>query len=522
MLEYVKYNYLEIIRLIIEHLQITVLAVLIAILIGVPLGIFISYVKGVGPRILGMANIIQAIPSLALLGFLIPFLGIGFKPAVFMVVVYSLLPIIKNTAASLGNISSDIEEAATGVGLTPFQILYKVKLPLALPVIMAGVRISAVMAVGLVTIAAFIGAGGLGYLVYSGIRTVNNVQILAGAIPACLLALGIDFFVALIEKAVSPIALRDDIKSLDKHLIKQIRRRQRTGFIAVAVLLIAVICFSLFSTVKTSEKHISIGAKDFTEQSIIASIYAELIEAKTDIEVDRRLDLGGTQIVFSALTNRQLDLYIEYTGTLYTNILKREEKRTTEEIFSLIQRELTEEYDLALLEPVGFNNTYAIAVRAETAQQYNLKTLSDLARVSQNLRISPTLEFMNRADGINGMMASYGMEFLSVRPLDGTPRYTALMNDQCDVIDVFSTDGLIREYGLVVLKDDLQYFPNYNAIPLLYADTLERYPELRPVLEQLEGKIGDDDMRELNYRVDVLHEKPEEVAKDYLLSRGFI
>lgn len=520
LLAYFQDNTSEIINLIFQHLQITVLAVVAAIAIGVPLGILISYIKKVGPPILGAANIIQAIPSLALLGFLIPFLGIGFKPALFMVVLYSLLPIIKNTATGLDNISSDLVEAATGIGMTPFQVLYKVKLPLALPVIMAGVRISAVTAVGLVTIAAFIGAGGLGYLVYSGIRTVNNAQILAGAIPACLMALGIDFLVAQVEKAVSPISLRADIKSLDKARITVIRRKQRVGLAATSFVLVAIIGVGLVSGIKTNTKSITIGAKDFTEQNIVGNIYAELIEAKTDIDVNRRLDLGGTQIVFTALTSGELDMYIEYTGTIYGSVLKETEARSSEEIYKMTCDGLESEYNIAVLSPIGFNNTFAIAVRPDTAKEYNLTCISDLAKVSKNMKASPTLEFMNRADGIQGLQEIYRMEFGSLQPLDGTPRYSALVNKQSDVIDVYATDGLIREFDLVVLEDDRGYFPAYDAVPLVRPEILEKYPELVEVLNLLAGEINDDTMREMNYQVDVLKMRPEDVAVAFLQEKG--
>ena len=191
-----------------QHIQITLLAIAIAIVIGVPLGILISYIKPFKKPVLGFANVVQAIPSIAILGFLVPFLGIGEKPAIFMVVLYSLLPIIKNTATGLSNISNETLEAAKGIGMTRFQILFKIRIPLALPVIMAGVRISAVTSVGLVTIAAFIGAGGLGYLIYSGIRTVNSNQILAGAIPACVLALAVDWLGAVVEKLTTPACFK--------------------------------------------------------------------------------------------------------------------------------------------------------------------------------------------------------------------------------------------------------------------------------------------------------------------------
>lgn len=209
---YIQLHLPEVLSRTVEHLQLTLFSILIAIIIGVPLGILISYIKPLKKPILGFANLVQAVPSIALLGFLVPFLGIGEKPAIFMVVVYSLLPIVKNTATGLSSVNADTIEAARGIGMTNFQILSRVKLPLSLPVIMAGVRISAVTSVGLVTLAAFIGAGGLGYLIYSGIRTSNSNQILLGAIPACLLALAVDFLGALVERIVTPVCFKQDTK----------------------------------------------------------------------------------------------------------------------------------------------------------------------------------------------------------------------------------------------------------------------------------------------------------------------
>ena len=208
----------------VEHIEMTAIAVGISILIGVPLGILISYVKKMDKPVIGAANVVQAIPSMALLGLGIPLMGIGVLPAIVMVIIYSLLPIIKNTYTGISGIDPQMVEAAHGIGLTKWQVLKKVKLPMALPVIMAGVRISAVTAVGLMTMAAFIGAGGLGYLVFSGIRTVNNYQILAGAIPACILALIVDFLMGLIEKLVTPISLQKNFGVSKEHLKKNRKR----------------------------------------------------------------------------------------------------------------------------------------------------------------------------------------------------------------------------------------------------------------------------------------------------------
>jgi osmoprotectant transport system permease protein len=191
------------------HLRLTVASILVAVSIGVPLGILVSYIKPLKKPVLGFANVVQALPSIALLGFLVPFLGIGEKPAICMVVVYSLLPIIKNTATGLSSVNPQTLEAARGIGMTKFQVLTRVKLPLSLPVMMAGIRISAVSAVGLVTLAAFIGADGLGFLIYAGIRTLNNFKIVSGAIPACILALAVDLIFAIIERAVTPAHLKE-------------------------------------------------------------------------------------------------------------------------------------------------------------------------------------------------------------------------------------------------------------------------------------------------------------------------
>ena len=207
--EYFAKNMGSILFRLAEHVQLTGAALIVAVLIGVPMGILISYVRPLKKPVTGVINVVQAVPSLALLGFLIPFLGIGEKPAIFMVVVYSLLPIVKNTAAGIANMNREMLEAAKGIGMTRLQILFKVKLPLALPIIMAGIRISAVVSVGLVTIGAFIGAGGLGFIIYSGIRMANTNMLLAGAIPTCLLALVVDFLTSLIEKVATPMCLRE-------------------------------------------------------------------------------------------------------------------------------------------------------------------------------------------------------------------------------------------------------------------------------------------------------------------------
>ncbi len=519
-IDYMMQNGDEILTRTVEHLQLTIFAVVMAILIGVPLGILICYVKGLKKPVLAVANIMQSIPSLALLGFLIPFLGIGAKPAIFMVVVYSLLPIIKNTATGIDGISAETVEAAKGIGMTNLQVLTKVRLPLALPVIMAGVRISAVTSVGLVTIAALIGAGGLGYLVYSGIRTVNNAQILAGAIPACLMALGIDFFVSQIEKAVTPLSFTDKVKTADLRTIKRHQLRKKITLVVTAVTLAAFFLYTILP-IRTDDKVLVVGAKDYTEQVILGNIYKELIEAETDITVDLKTDLGS-QVVFTAINNDDVDMYVDYTGTVYGSILGHSEMKTPDEVYDICVKELKDQYNLVMLEPLGFNNTYTLAVQKELADQYGLKTYSDLAKISDELTLGATYEILNRSDGIPNLLPTYDMQFKETVAIDGSQRYTAVQNNEVQVIDAFSTDGLLLEYDLTILEDDKNFFPPYYAAPVVRPETLEEFPELEPVLEEMTGVLDDEKMREMNYQVDVMKKNPNDVAVEFLQSEGLI
>lgn len=512
-IDYIIENKDQIISLCIEHIELTALALIIAIIIGVPIGILISYKRKLNKPVLGITSVTQAIPSMALLGFMIPFLGIGTAPAIVVVVLYSLLPIIKNTYTGIANISPATVEAATGIGLTKAQILTKIQIPEALPIIMAGVRISSVSAVGLMTMAAFIGGGGLGYLIFSGIRTVNNYQILAGAIPACILALLVDYFFGAIEKLVTPISLQNETKSKEK---QKKERRKNKIIVIITILIIGLLFLQEIDFSKKSENVIRVGSKDFTEQEILCYMTSHAIESNTDIDVENECNLGGAQVVFSALTNDNIDLYIDYAGTDYTDILKHKPISDVDKVYKTIKKEMKEKYDIEVLNQMAFNNTYALAVTKETAQKYNLATISDLTRVSNDLIIAPTLEFINREDGLPGLEKEYGLSFKDTIGIDGSPRYTALQNNNAQVIDAFTTDGLLKKFNLVVLEDDKNFFPPYYAIPLVRRDTLKEYPEIEKVLNALGPYLTDEVMQDLNYQVDELGKSPEKVATDFL------
>lgn len=518
--EYLLTSKGQIFTLTLEHIKLTAISVGFAILIGVPLGILISYIKKLNKPILGAANVIQAIPSMALLGFAIPFLGIGTLPAVVMVILYSLLPIIKNTYTGIQNINPQTLEAARGIGLTKAQVLTKIQIPLALPVIMAGVRISAVTAVGLMTMAAFIGAGGLGFLVFSGIRTVNNNQILAGAIPACILALLVDFLVGLVEKLVTPISLQKNNNSKQKQA--KTRKLQKLTLSFCALVVLVIFAFSAIASMGRAEKVIRIASKDFTEQQVLAHMFSDLIEDRTELSVERKINLGGTQVCFSAIQSNAIDMYIDYSGTAYGDTLDYPPITDMEEVYNTVKSDFKEQFNIEVLKQIGFNNTYVLAVAKETAEQYDLKTISDLSKVASKLAIGSTLEFLNREDGLLGLTKHYNFNFKDSIGLDGSPRYVALVNKETDVVDAFSTDGLLKKFELVTLEDDKNFFPPYYAIPLVREEIVEKYPEIVPVIEELGGVLTDDIMVELNYKVDELQMEPDVVAKEFLIESGLL
>lgn len=523
-IEYVSSNYEFILQLLLQHIQLSLLAVLVAILVGIPLAIIISDKEYLSKPVTSLINIVQAIPSMAALGFMIPIFGIGSKPAIIMVMLYALLPIVKNATTGLRGINPQTLEAAKGIGMTRSQILMRIRLPLAMPVIMAGVRISAVSSVGLMTIASYIGAGGLGYLIYSGVQMVNTNMILAGAIPACILALSMDWIFSRVENFVTPLSLRKKAKFPNS--LKEVEKRQKHRkaiYVSVATLLCIIIVTSTINSVAAKSKEIVVSSKNYTEQILLGNMTADIIEGNTDFNVVRKLGLGGTDISLKAITSGETDVQVDYTGTIYASVLKHSpDGSTVQEVFDTVKDEYHKDYNLEVLPSWGFNNTYALAVRKETAEKYGLKTISDLKKVSNTLRLTPTFEFANREDGLIGLQKVYDMEFGEVIPMEGGLKYSAIDNDECDIIVAFTTDALCKEYDLVVLEDDKSFFLPYMAVPVIREDVAEKYPEVKEALNKLTDELNDEIMRDLNYKIDVLEQKPEDVSKEFLKENGYI
>ena len=252
-------------------------------------------------------------------------------------------------------------------------------------------------------------------------------------------------------------------------------------------------------------------------------MYADMIEAKTDYKVQRDLSLGGVQICFSALQNGQIDMYVDYTGTLYGDILKMKSNSNADEVYRIAKDKIKEQYNLTLLDQTPFNDTYTFTVRKDTAEKYNLKTVSDLEKVSDRLTITPTLAFNNRKEALPGIKSKYpNMNFQDNIAMDGATRYVALANKESDVIDAYSTDGLIDYYDLVVLEDDKQYFLPYYGVPMVSEHLLTEYPDAVGVINELSKHLSSEGMRKLNYEVDVKKREPAEVAHEFLVQEGLL
>ena len=507
--QFLQLNWPELLLLVRQHIELVFIAILTAVIIGVPTGILITRHRALRGPVLGLANVMQTIPSLALFGFLIPlpFIGgIGARTALVALVLYSLLPIIRNTVTGILGVEPSVREAAVAMGMTDGQVLRQVELPLAMGVIVTGIRVATVIAVGVTTIAAAVGAGGLGVYIFRGLRQYDNNLLLAGALSAALLALAADFFLGLLERQFTFETKRRSV--LPKLAL------------AAAVLLVVIGGIAIWRNSDTkSAALVRIGSKDFTESALLAEIVAQMLEVR-GVSVERRFELGGN-LPHEALVNGTLDLYPEYTGTSYTAILHHAPTGDPRAVYDQVKQEYASKFNVEVSPPLGFENTFAILVRGEEARRLNLKTISDAAAHTPRWRAGFGQDFMSRADGYPGFSKAYGLKFAEVREMDLSLTYIALSSRQVDLIAGNSTEGRIATLDLFQLADDRRYFPPYEAVYLVRQDSVTRVPALREVLAKLANAISTEEMRRLNYKIDGNKRDPKEVVREWLSGRGF-
>lgn len=500
-----------------EHVQMTFIAIATAVLIGVPLGVWCARSVPANRLLMPVINVIQTIPGLAMLAFLLPFLGIGFAPAITALILYSILPVTRNTTVGLVTLNPSCEEAAGSLGSRPLHLLCRVSLPLAAPVIVAGVRTAAVWAVGLATLAAFIGAGGLGDLINRGLALNNTALLLTGAIPAAGLAVCLDALLGRMEK------------------LPFCRFRKIIPLIFIALVVGALIgpALKYLRNVETpAQTHaddvpgkLRIGTKNWSEQIILGEIVAQLAEEKYGMVVERKFGFGSTDLIARALSRGEIDLYPEYTGTIWSVLLKEsapDAALPAYENFLTLQDKTGSRLQARIIADLGFENTYALAIRRVTAEKLKIHSLTGLAAVSGGMTAAFNSEFIGRPDGWPALQKAYGLSFRDIHAMDAMLVYEALRTEQVDVASVFSTDGRIRHFDLTLLEDDRRVLSDYTCVLLASL----RSSSLDSILDQiglsLASRITAEKMRELNYAVDIGKRSPSDVAREFLTQEGLI
>ncbi len=509
-------RFAELPHLLAGHLLLSVSAILVAVALSVPLGVAAARSKVWRGPALTLASLIQTVPALALLALMVPLLGgtIGFLPAFLALLLYGLLPTLRGTVTGIAGVDPDLIEAARGVGMTRRQRLFRVELPLALPVIVAGIRTTTVWVVGMATLSTPVGAPSLGNYIFAGLQTRNSVSVLFGCFFAALLAIVLDRLIGLAERAA--------------------RERRRAPAWAAALGLLAVIAGGLApgaagmwragralepgpageaaiagpAALPLKGRTIIVGAKPFTEQYVLAALISRHLEARgATVE---RLEGLGSAILFDALAANTVDLYVDYTGTLWTTVLKQGGHEARDAMFVRTAHGLLEKYGVLMLGRLGFENAYAFAMTGERAAELGVRSLGNLAAHAGDLVIGGDPEFFARPEWAR-VRDAYGLENAVTRGMDSTFMYGAVRDGEVDVIGAYTTDGRIDAFSLTLLDDPAQAFPPYDAV-LLLSPRAAGDASLVAALKPLLNRIGDSTMRAANGRVDISGQSPEQAA----------
>lgn len=490
-----------------SHILLSSLALFLGVLVSVPTGLLVAHRPRARTLVVAGVGVVQTIPGLALLAAMVTVLGaFGFGPALAALFLYSLLPPLRNTVTGVASIDSDVREAAIGVGMTPWQVLRMVELPLALPVIVAGIRTAGVWTIGVATLSTPVGQPSLGNYIFSGLQTQNSTAVAVGCVAAACLALAVDGLLALLQSAAQ----------------RRSRKRLLLSAIGLSGLLL---CGGLGAAPRssatsgqqppTSEAQapvpdpgthrnatnistVRIGSKTFTEQYVLASLLEQRLDA-AGFAVERK-DSLGSGVILEALIQGHIDVYVEYTGTLWANAMKRQEPLPRWRTTAATAQWLAETHGVRQLGGLGFENAYALALRRDTAHALNLSSLVELSPKAPTLTIGGDYEFFQRPEW-KRLQKTYSLQFLAQRGFDSTFLYPAVRDREVEVITAFSSDGRIAAYDLELLSDPRQAFPPYDAVLLLGARIANR-PRVVRVLEELIGKITVDKMRAASLQVD--------------------
>lgn len=477
-----------------NHVILSVAALTLGLALSLPLGIFAARHAGLRWPVLAAASLIQTIPGLALLALFYPLLlgvsrltdilfgatfsAFGFLPSLLALTLYSMLPVLRNTVTGLNGIDAAVLEASTGAGMTPRQSLFMVELPLALPVIMGGIRTAAVWVIGTATLSTPVGQTSLGNYIFTGLQTQNWIFVLFGCVSAAVLALAVDQLLALMETGV--------------------KTRSRARLLAGALGIVLVVLAAIVPGHSRSGSGYLIGAKTFTEQFILAALIEQQLRG-AGLPAMRRDGLGST-VAFDALANNEIDVYVDYSGTIWANQMLRKDVKPRKQVLQEMTKWLRETRGVLLLGSLGFENAYAFAMRRDRAEELKIRTVADLVRHASQLAVAGDFEFFARPEW-PAVRDTYGLRFREQRQMQSTFMYEAIARGEADVITAFSSDGRIKQYNLVVLEDPKHALPPYDAIVLVSprrADDEKLLAALRPLL----GAISVEQMRDASLRAD--------------------
>ncbi|MBW2414676.1 MAG: ABC transporter permease subunit [Deltaproteobacteria bacterium] len=497
------------------HLQLTLVALGLGAALSIPAGVALTRWKRLEPVVLGVASVIQTIPSLALLAVMVPTIAaasaitarafgielrsIGYLPAVIGLTLYSVLPMLRNTVTGIAGVDPAVREAARAVGMTDGQQLVRVEIPLALPVIIAGIRTATVWVVGIATLSTPVGAPSLGNYIFTGLQTRNFTAVLTGCVAAAVLALVLDGIVLAYETGV--------------------RDRKRPRLVVASVLLAAVVAYTGasfgFGRADPADRPLVIGAKTFTEQYILSELIGLQITRETGLPTRTLQSLGST-VAFDALVSGELDLYVDYSGTIWATIMGRTSlPRDRETVVEQVGSYLATHHGVTVAARLGFENTYALGMRQDRARALGIRTITDLAPHAPGLEIAGDYEFFGRPEW-KAVRDTYGLRFRLRREMDSSLMYQAVKQAEVDVISAFSTDGRIAAFDLQLLEDDRKVIPPYDAIVLIRAATAREHPEVLRALSALDRSIDERQMQRLNLSVDRGGKIPREVAREFL------
>ncbi len=497
------------------HVSLVAVALVIGIAVSIPIGIVSARHPRLKGPLLSFISVIQTVPSIALLALMVPILGgtIGFMPALIALTLYSMLPIVRNTITGLDGIDPALTEAAKSVGMTPRQQLVQVDLPIAAPVILAGIRTAAVWVVGTATLSTPVGAESLGNYIFAGLQTRNWTSVVFGCVFAALIAIFLDQMIRIAENAftdrrphtaygVGALLLGVFLAGIS---VSVWERSPRTAVAGLG---------SLSPTIAVEEqqpltgKRIRVGAKSFTEQYILTNLIERHLEAR-GADVKTLENLGST-ILFDALASEEIDLYVDYTGTIWATIMKRTDVADRLTTYIEVSKYLMDTHGIAVIGRLGFENAYGFAMRRDQAQRLQIRTIPDINSAEQPLRIGADPEFFVRKEWTD-VRAAYGLPNVKTRSMDSTLMYEAVRTGQVDIITAYTSDGRIAAYDLQILEDPEKVLPPYDAI-LLMSPKAYAVPGLADALLPLVNAITPDLMREANKIVDLDRQGTEEAG----------